>query len=108
MECFGCSGEGKVITTEWNEEWDRHDRNSPSTYDTNQWVARSGIEKYATCQVCKGTKEVSVLSLGELEGKRIKTVKIRNEGLKDFNYILLRLEDDSFAKVLIKDILYGK
>lgn len=57
-ECTNCSGTGKVVSDEWDREWDRFDQNSPSHWHTNKHMDNSGIEKYDTCPTCKGTGKI--------------------------------------------------
>lgn len=105
--CFECNGTGNTISEEWEREWDRHDRNSPSHYDTNLWMSHSGIDKYRICPVCKGNKELNeVKSYYQLNGKNATVQQFYESGIDD--YVLLRFEDGVFAKVPTKDIKYFK
>ena len=102
LNCFNCDDNGKVINEEWDREWDRFDRNSPSHYDTNLWMERSGIPKYDTCPICKGSKRVEIISALSAQGKVLKRIKVdTDEELK--KYILLEFEGGTFIKVLYTD-----
>ncbi|WP_458123369.1 hypothetical protein [Paenibacillus sp. Z3-2] len=106
MECFHCDDKGRIINEEWDREWDRHDRNSPSHYDTNLWMERSGIPKYDTCTVCKGSRKIEVLRATDMIGKNVRSLKVESEVVNE--YILLRFEDGTIAKIPSEGFLYVK
>jgi hypothetical protein len=106
MECFNCNAKGEVINEAWDREWDRHDRNSPSHYDTNLWMERSGIPKYEACPICNGTKKVEILSILSAQGKKLRSINLDTDGVH--KYLLLEFEDQTFAKILYTDFTYVK
>lgn len=97
MNCTVCNGVGKVTTEEWDREWNRFDRNSPSHYDTNRHMDRSGIEEYEVCPICKGEKEmdeVKYLPISDWKKAKIEYVE------HDFgSYFVLKIDEKTFAKV---------
>ena len=103
MKCFQCHGSGEVIREEWDREWDRIDRNSPSHMDTNNRMDRSGIEKMETCRVCGGEKELERARRRDYSGVNAKIMS-----WELFDEILLKLEDGSYLKVAVKGVEHGK
>ncbi|OBZ08061.1 hypothetical protein [Bacillus sp. FJAT-26390] len=108
MKCFRCEGEGKVVTEEWDREWDRFSHNAPSNYDTKRHMERSGITKYKSCPVCNGLKVLTNVKLDDLNGKNARVIEVSREGVSLIDFVLIKFDDDTFAKVLIKDLEIGK
>jgi DNA-directed RNA polymerase subunit N (RpoN/RPB10) len=99
IECFECAGKGKVITDEWDREWDRFDQNSPSHYDTNRHMDTSGIEKYQTCILCKGSTQLEELDFNSLTGKNVKSVNKIKGLINELDSVRIEFDDNTFINI---------
>lgn len=99
INCIHCAGGGVVITSEWDREWDRFDQNSPSHWDTNKHMERSGIEKHEPCPICAGSGKLNELSFNVMEGLMVKSVESIPGIIADLDSIRIKFEDGSFLNI---------